>query len=58
MQDRNPNKIANELSKITDGRPTTEELVFDPRSGQLVVTNQPSPDQVIATDTAENGYFA
>ncbi|MGA5300093.1 hypothetical protein ACPCHT_09215 [Nucisporomicrobium flavum] len=57
MQERNPNKIANELSKITEGRPSSEELVFDPRSGQLVVTSQPSPDQVIATDTAENGYF-
>jgi hypothetical protein len=57
VQERNPNKIANELSKITEGRPSSEELVFDPRSGQLVVTSQPSPDQVIATDTAENGYF-
>lgn len=57
MQDSNPNKIADELTKITDGQPSSQELVFDPRSGQLVVTNQPSPDQVIATDAAENGYF-
>jgi hypothetical protein len=58
MEDRRPAKIQQELSDITAGRPTSQELVFDPRSGQLTVTNQPSPDQVIATDTAESGYFS
>ncbi len=37
--------------------PTTQELVFDPSTGQLVVTNQPSPDAVLATPTAEDGFF-
>jgi hypothetical protein len=36
---------------------TGQELVFDPTTGQLVVTNQPSPDAVLATPTAEDGFF-
>lgn len=44
------------LRDITQGR-STQELVFDPRTGQLVVTSQPHPDDVIATDAAAGGYF-
>lgn len=36
---------------------TDQELVFDPTTGQLVVTNHPSPDAVLATPTTEDGYF-
>jgi len=44
------------LRDITQGR-STQELVFDPRTGQLIVTSQPHPDDVVATDTAAGGYF-
>lgn len=36
---------------------TDQELVFDPTTGQLVVTNRPSPDAVLATGVTEDGYF-
>jgi hypothetical protein len=45
------------LRDLARGR-STQELIFDPRSGQLVVTSQPHPDDVIATDAAAGGYFA
>ncbi|MBB5868702.1 hypothetical protein F4553_002081 [Allocatelliglobosispora scoriae] len=34
-----------------------QELVFDTRSGLLVVTGEPQPDDTIATDAAVSGYF-
>ena len=44
------------LRDMVRGR-STQELVFDPRTGQLVVTGQPDPDDVVATDAAAGGYF-
>lgn len=51
------NNVDRALRDITRGR-STQELVFDPRSGELVVTSQPHPDDVIATDAAAGGYFS
>lgn len=54
---RQPAKIEETLTNIAQGRPTTQELVFDPRTGQLSVTSDPGPDEVVATNTAADGYF-
>ncbi|GHJ47572.1 hypothetical protein Cs7R123_49140 [Catellatospora sp. TT07R-123] len=51
-----PDKIEQNLRNMTEGR-SSQELVFDPRTGQLRVTSQPHPDDIVATDAAATGYF-
>ncbi|MEU1883995.1 hypothetical protein [Micromonospora sp. WMMD987] len=55
-ESRQPAKIQETLTNITQGRPS-QDLVFDPRTGQLSVSSNPSPDDVVATNTAADGYF-
>ena len=57
-ESRKPGEIERLLEQRAGANPPTgQELVFDPQTGQLVVTNAPSPDAVIATNTADDGYF-
>ncbi len=39
------------------GRAGAQDLVFDPTTGQLIVTNSPSPDAVVASQATDDGYF-
>lgn len=61
MATRNPQAIENQFEAIEQGRNNNQNLVFDPRTGELVVqsTSEPLPnaDAVIATQTAEKGFF-
>ena len=50
-------------STVEQGQsPQSQKLVFDPETGELVVQNSneglPSPDSVVADQTAEEGFFA
>jgi hypothetical protein len=56
MDDNRPAKVQETLADIAQGR-HGNELVFDPSTGQLVSTNRPNPDAVVATNTADEGYF-
>ncbi len=58
-ESRNPREIHKALQdRVQDIHPTVrEELVFDPKTGQLVLTPEPSPDAVVATDIANVGFF-
>jgi hypothetical protein len=48
--------IDDTLRDIARGR-CGQELVFDPRTGRLIVTDEPRPEHVVATDAAAGGYF-
>lgn len=56
---RKPGEVERLLEQRAGANPPVggQELVFDPQTGQLVVTNTPSPDAVVATNTADDGYF-
>ena len=56
MDDTRPAKVQETLANIAQGH-QGNELVFDPSTGQLVATNRPNPDAVVATNTANEGYF-
>jgi hypothetical protein len=56
MEDSRPAKVQETLAEIAQGN-RGDELVFDPSTGQLVSTNRPNPDAVVATNTANEGYF-
>jgi hypothetical protein len=55
-ESRRPDQVGEQLKDVAQGRESSE-LVFDPATGQLVVTNSPDPDGVVATDIAASGYF-
>jgi hypothetical protein len=56
---RKPDDVQHLLEQRAGSSPpaNVQELVFGPSTGQLVVTNRPSPDAVLATRTTDDGYF-
>jgi hypothetical protein len=57
-ESRKPHEVEHLLEqRASSGRSGAQELVFDPTTGQLVVTNNPSPDAVVASQATDDGYF-
>ncbi len=56
MDEVRPVKVQEALANIAHGY-VGNELIFDPSTGQLVSSSRPSPDAVVATITAGEGYF-
>jgi hypothetical protein len=56
MADDEDEQLHRFMQDLTSAGPS-QELVFDPGSGRLIVTPTPRPDMVVATDVAESGYF-
>ena len=58
VESRRPNEVERVLEERAGSDPArTQELVFDPTTGQLVVSNNPSPDAVVASQATDDGYF-
>jgi hypothetical protein len=57
-KDEDPTTVAQHMRDQAAGAaPTSRQLVFDPTTGQLAATSRPSPDAIIAANTADEGYF-
>ncbi|GMV39539.1 MAG: hypothetical protein AMXMBFR64_12550 [Myxococcales bacterium] len=54
--------VLNHLEITTDQGSAAGELVFDARTGELVVRSQgathPSPDETVVDQIAQDGFFA
>jgi hypothetical protein len=63
MSTQNPVEVQRRLRELAkESMPTTggRELVFDPATGKLLVTQpgeRPSPDAQVATAIAKDGFF-
>jgi len=54
-----PREIRQALVDVAKGE-SRRELAFDPRTGEVVVVQpgeRPSPDAVVATQIADEGFF-
>lgn len=50
--------VQGHLRDVAAERPTgRQELVFNPSTGQLVVSNQPSPDAISVNSINRDGFF-
>ena len=52
-------EVQDEIVLINTGKSEGNELVFDPKTGELVVTNNPkkvNPDATTITQIAEDGF--
>jgi hypothetical protein len=55
---RDPKSVATHLATSASGSPPPrQELIFDPRTGQLVVADRPSADQVAIETINQDGFF-
>jgi hypothetical protein len=61
MANQNPQAIQEQLEAIEQGKNNHQQLIFDPRTGQLVVQSnseaKPNPDAVVADQIARDGFF-
>lgn len=60
MSQKNSQTVRNELEKVNRGVSSGRELVFDPSSGELVVSGpdepRPNPESVVVNPTVEDGW--
>ncbi|MEH1965836.1 hypothetical protein [Nostoc sp.] len=59
MSEQQSQEVQNYLRRTVQagGTPQDQQLVFDPRTGELVVQTNPPPDAVVASTIAEEGFF-
>ncbi len=61
MEEKDSKSVQDHLAQITQGKPTTKKLVFDPRTQELVLVDvkeaRLSPDAVTADDPTRDGFF-
>ena len=61
MEDKTPQSIQDELKRISDGRYSANELIFDPETGELIVktkqASKPNADSTVLDQIAEDGFF-
>jgi hypothetical protein len=61
MATRNPQAIQEQLEVMQQGNDNQQQLIFDPRTGELVVQSnseaKPNPDAVVADQITRDGFF-